>query len=303
MADKKEEILNEVEVSPKENNKKEIKETKQKKEIKKANENKTKCENKEKKEEKSLKNIWEKIKVTFKKYSIIPYTVIGVALFFLSMMLTAQMKSMSNTEEILAGKRESQLADDLVTLQRKYDDLKKKYDDSKEVVEEYQTNSSTNNTLIASMKEQIESLSAMSGVTDLKGEGIVITLNDGAKTSDSNVRSDTLVHDSDLLTVVNELKAAGAEAISINGQRIIATSAIRCVGPVIQVNYQKVAAPFEIKAIGNAQYLESAMTIKNGVVDLLKEYGVSVSVSRQSNVEIPKYEGEQNFKNASENEK
>lgn len=301
MADKKEEILNEVEVSPKENNKKEIKETKQKKETKKAN--KIKCENKEKKDEKSFKNIWEKIKVTFKKYSIISYTVIGVALFFLSMMLTAQMKSMSNTEEILAGKRESQLADDLVTLQRKYDDLKKKYDDSTKVVEEYQTNSSTNNTLIASMKEQIESLSAMSGVTDLKGEGIVITLNDGAKTSDSNVRSDTLVHDSDLLTVVNELKAAGAEAISINGQRIIATSAIRCVGPVIQVNYQKVAAPFEIKAIGNAQYLESAMTIKNGVVDLLKEYGVSVSVSRQSNVEIPKYEGEQNFKNASENEK
>ena len=106
-----------------------------------------------------------------------------------------------------------------------------------------------------------------------------------------------------MLTVVNELKAAGAEAISINGQRIIATSAIRCVGPVIQVNYQKVAAPFEIKAIGNAQYLESAMTIKNGVVDLLKEYGVSVTVSRQNNVEIPKYEGEQNFKNASVKEK
>ena len=302
MADKKEEILNEVEVSPKENNEKN-KEIKKTKEVKAKKTKKSKEENVSEIENKSFKEIWEKVVLVFKKYSIIPYTIIGIALFFLSMMLAAQMKSMSDTEELIAGKRETQLADELVTLQRKYDDLKSKYDDSAKIVEEYQNNSSTNNTLIASMKDQIQALSAMSGVTDLKGEGIVITLNDGTKTSDASVRSDTLVHDSDLLTVVNELKAAGAEAISINGQRIIATSAIRCVGPVIQVNYQKVAAPFEIKAIGNAQYLESAMTIKNGVVDLLKEYGVSVTVSRQNNVEIPKYEGEQNFKNASVKEK
>lgn len=302
MADKKEEILNEVEVSPKENNEKN-KEIKKTKEVKAKKTKKSKEENVSEIENKSFKEIWKKMVLVFKKYSIIPYTVIGIALFFLSMMLAAQMKSMSDTEELIAGKRETQLADELVTLQRKYDDLKSKYDDSAKIVEEYQNNSSTNNTLIASMKDQIQALSAMSGVTDLKGEGIVITLNDGTKTSDASVRSDTLVHDSDLLTVVNELKAAGAEAISINGQRIIATSAIRCVGPVIQVNYQKVAAPFEIKAIGNAQYLESAMTIKNGVVDLLKEYGVSVTVSRQNNVEIPKYEGEQNFKNASVKEK
>ena len=302
MADKKEEILNEVEVSPKENNEKN-KDIKKTKEVKAKKNKKSKEENASEIENKSFKEIWKKIVLVFKKYSIIPYTVIGIELFFLSMMLAAQMKSMSDTEELIAGKRETQLADELVTLQRKYDDLKSKYDDSAKIVEEYQNNSSTNNTLIASMKDQIQALSAMSGVTDLKGEGIVITLNDGTKTSDASVRSDTLVHDSDLLTVVNELKAAGAEAISINGQRIIATSAIRCVGPVIQVNYQKVAAPFEIKAIGNAQYLESAMTIKNGVVDLLKEYGVSVTVSRQNNVEIPKYEGEQNFKNASVKEK
>ena len=252
-----------------------------------------------KKESENKANVTkDKIVDFLKKNSIIPYTVIGIALFFLSMMLAAQMKSMSNTEEILQGKRESQLADDLVTLQRQYDELKEKYKDSTEIVEEYQNNSATNDTLISSMKEQINTLSAMSGTTDLKGEGIIITLNDGSKVNDSGSLTDTLVHDSDLLTVVNELKAAGAEAISVNGQRIVATSAIRCVGPVIQVNYQKVAAPFEIKAIGNSQYLESAMLIKNGIVDLLKEYGVDVSVSRQANIQISKYEGTQSFKNA-----
>ena len=259
-------------------------------------------ENNTKEKEKRFTKIWQKIVDFFKKYSIISYSVIGIALFFLSMMLTAQMKSMSNTEEILEGKRETQLADDLVTLQRKYNDLKQQYEESNKIVEEYQNNSATNSTLISSMKAQIDNLSAIAGVTDLKGQGIVITLNDGSKTTDEDLRSDSLVHDSDLLTVVNELKAAGAEAISINGQRIISTSAIRCVGPVIQVNYQKVAAPFEVKAIGNAQYLESAMTIKNGVVDLLKEYGVNVTILRQNEVHIPKYEGSQTLKNATVDE-
>ena len=152
-------------------------------------------------------------------------------------------------------------------MQRNYNELKSKYDESQKVVEEYQNSSSTNNSLIASMKNQIDYLSLLSGTTDVKGEGVIITLSDGETPSDTSTRTDTLVHDSDVLTVVNELKAAGAEAISVNGQRIISTSAIRCVGPVIQVNYQKVAAPFEIKAIGNAQYLESAMNIKNGVMN------------------------------------
>lgn len=245
-------------------------------------------------------SLWSTIKNIFVKYSLPTYIVIGITLFFLSMMLAAQVKSISNTEEVLEGKREAQLADDLVNLQKKYNDLKERYEESQEIVNEYQTNASTNDTLISSMKKELEDLSLMSGTTDLIGEGVVITLTDGIKGTIIEGNSDTLVHDSDVLTVVNELKAAGAEAISVNGQRIIATSAIRCVGPVIQVNYQKVAAPFEIKAIGNAQYLESAMNIKNGIVDTLKELGIGVSVSRESNVTIPKYEGVLTFEHATE---
>ncbi len=255
--------------------------------------------NKMDEENKSVNKIKKIISLFFVKYSLPTYLVIGITLFFLSMMLAAQMKSISNTEELIAGKREAQLADDLVNLQRKYNDLKEQSDKNKKIVEEYQTNASTNDTLISSMKQELDYLTLLSGTKDVKGEGIVITLNDGVKTNIEN-NSDVLVHDSDVLTVVNELKAAGAEAISVNGQRIIATSAIRCVGPVIQVNYQKVAAPFEIKAIGNAQYLESAMNIKNGIVDTLKELGIGISVSRQTDVKIPKYEGTFTFESVKE---
>ena len=233
-----------------------------------------------KKNVKKNNKFFNTLKSFCKKYSVATYVCIGIALFFLSLMLVAQMKTISNTEEVLQGKREAQLSDELVNLQRNYNELKSKYDESQKVVEEYQNSSSTNNSLIASMKNQIDYLSLLSGTTDVKGEGVIITLSDGETPSDTSTRTDTLVHDSDVLTVVNELKAAGAEAISVNGQRIISTSAIRCVGPVIQVNYQKVAAPFEIKAIGNAQYLESAMNIKNGVVDMLKQLGVGVYMTR-----------------------
>lgn len=251
--------------------------------------------------QKKKNDLIKKMKSFFEKNSIPTYLVIGIALFFLSMMLAAQMKTISNTEEVLAGKREAQLADDLVSLQKKYNDLKTEYEKSQEIVNEYQTNASTNDSLISSMNTELRDLSLLAGTTDIKGEGIIITLTDGIKTNTNlEINADALVHDSDVLTVVNELKAAGAEAISVNGQRIIATSAIRCVGPVIQVNYQKVAAPFEIKAIGNAQYLESAMNIKNGIVDTLKKLGIGISLSRQSDIKIPKYEGSFTFDKAVE---
>ena len=258
----------------------------------------------EKNKEKNIKVELEKIRCKFleyyKKNSLITYIIIGIALFFLSVLLVAQMKTVSDSEAVLQGKRESELADELVTLQRNYDNLKAEYEQSQKVVEEYKSSSSTNNTLINSMKDEIENLSTVAGTTDLKGQGIVITLTDAAQ-NPNTVDTDSLVHDSDVLTVVNELKAAGAEAISVNGQRIISTSAIRCVGPVIQVNYQKVSTPIVINAIGNAQWLESAMNIKNGVVDTLRQTtGIGVTVERKDEVKIPKYDGTLTFQNAVE---
>ena len=183
-----------------------------KKEIQNSNmeENKQKLENSELSNKKQNANsFWKSMKKVFIKYSLPTYIVIGITLFFLSMMLAAQVKSISNTEQVLEGKREAQLADDLVNLQKKYNDLKEKYQESEEIVNEYQTNASSNDTLISSMKKELEDLSLISGTTDLKGEGIIITLTDGVKSSMIEGNSDTLVHDSDILTVVNELKAAG----------------------------------------------------------------------------------------------
>jgi len=111
-------------------------------------------------------------------------------------------------------------------------------------------------------------------IKDLEGYDVVVN---------SKVRLE------DILKVVNELRSAGAEAISVNEQRIISTSEIRCAGTTIFINGERVGAPFVIKAIGDPALLESAMLMRGGYVDGLKEWGLRINTTRETDIVIPKY--------------
>ena len=94
--------------------------------------------------------------------------------------------------------------------------------------------------------------------------------------------------------IINVLKAAGAEAISINDQRIVNMSEIRGVGNTgenIIINGKRVGLPYTIKAIGNSDYLESALTVKGGYVDELRAGSIEVEISKERNITIEKYDG------------
>ena len=232
------------------------------------------------------------------KYNVTAIIMICLAIFIFSFIIAAQLNTVGNTNIISEGMREADLLRELQTVKEEYEVLKEEYEKSQEIVEEYKTSSSTNDRLIASMQNDLAKANALAGLSDVKGEGVVITIKDSMDTSISAEAG--LVHDTDLTAIVTELKAAGAEAISINGQRLIATTAIRCVGPTIQVNSVKVASPFYIKAIGNSKYLESALNIRNGVVDSLKAYGIEVSIETNKSITIDKYDLTLRFKYASE---
>ena len=120
------------------------------------------------------------------------------------------------------------------------------------------------------------------GKTDVEGEGIKITLKDGEEE----------VISEDLLKLVNELKLAGAEAISINDQRIINLTDIVDVNSYILVNGQRLSSPFDIKAIGNQQYLSSGISSKGGYSDTIKTNGKNISISEEKNIKINKYNEE-----------
>ena len=91
--------------------------------------------------------------------------------------------------------------------------------------------------------DEIAHLQLAAGMTDVVGPGIEVVLEDSTAANISGDEADYLIHDSDILSVVNELRDAGAEALSLNGNRILATSEIRCSGSVVTINGRRTSAP------------------------------------------------------------
>ncbi len=153
------------------------------------------------------------------------------------------------------------------------------------------------------LKDELDRAKMIAGLTDVTGSGVVVTLRDGNSTA-ANAGGVVynegygIVHDSYVLMFLNELRAAGAEALAINDERILATSEIRCAGPTISVNNTKIAAPFEIKVIGAPDTLENALRMPGGAVDQSTFYGINVSIKKSNKMTIKKYTGASTFKYA-----
>ncbi len=187
------------------------------------------------------------------------------------------------SEEVTKLKEENQaLAEEIVSLRTKL------------------TNVNNENQSIADLRDELKKANMAAGLTPVTGAGIIVTLNDSLHVlqpgEDPNAY---LIHDNDLLSIVNELKVSGAEAISVNGQRLTAMSEIRCAGTTILVNMNKIGPPFEIKAIGNPQLLEGGLAINGGKLEELKLFGLQTNMTKQDNIDIPAYTGPLKFHFAS----
>ncbi len=149
------------------------------------------------------------------------------------------------------------------------------------------------------LKEELHRAETIAGLTDVSGTGITVTIKDGNGQNVGGIVTDNgygIVHDTLILTILNELRAAGAEALSVNDERILATSEIRCAGPTVSINNTKLAAPFEVKAIGNPDTLENALRMPGGAIAQTTFYGVDVTIKRSNNLLIKKYAGATTFK-------
>ena len=154
--------------------------------------------------------------------------------------------------------------------------------------------------IINILSEDINKNKINSGKSKVKGQGIIITMYDNpAERMPGFDINDDVIHDLDILTIVNDLKIAGAEAISINGERVISTSEIKCGGPTIRVNGRSSAVPFVIKAIGDSKLLNASVTAPGTYGDILKSvYQVGFDTSVEDSIIIPAYSGRFDFKYA-----
>jgi len=144
------------------------------------------------------------------------------------------------------------------------------------------------------LKDELVKAKIMAGTTAVHGPGVVFTLVDSPKLSpaetDRDIIEQFMVHDKDLLAIVNELLVNGAEAISINTERWISTSSIRCVGMTVQVNNRKMSQPFTIKAIGDPAALQDAVMHQGGPADDLVLLEM-ITVKKESDIVVPAYTG------------
>jgi hypothetical protein len=141
------------------------------------------------------------------------------------------------------------------------------------------------------LNQQLQEVKMFAGLTELEGPGVKVTLRDNPKAG-LMPTTDDLIHDTDVLRVTNELFNAGAEAVSINGQRLVAFSNIRCAGTTILVDGVKVATPFVISAIGKDDVLYSGFTMAGGVMtELIGANPAMIQVSKEKLIRVPAYLG------------
>lgn len=228
--------------------------------------------------------------------------ILGLMCLLLTYGIVVQIKTINGTgTTISTNSNENNLRDEVLKAKERYDNLYKTLEDMEDQLESERANSTKNNSELEQLETNIKNYNKILGTTEVIGKGISITVNDNQKISLNNWLADPnllIVHDTDLIHIVNELKNAGAEAISINDQRLVQTTAIECDGNVIKINGQKIAAPFEIKAIGVPESLIS-ITRFGGYVDYLEEERyLDVSVKTSEKLTIPKYTGIMKFEYA-----
>ena len=164
------------------------------------------------------------------------------------------------------------------------------------MLEKERQSSTKNNSELEQKEEEIKKGNKIIGLAEVTGPGVIVTLTDSKKDINSALDPSSLVvHDLDVLSVINELENAGAEAISINDQRIVPTSGIICGGNIIDVNKEKIGAPFVIKAIGLPEQL-AALSRPGGYLQTLKEYSIGAELKKSNDITIPKYTGKIEFK-------
>lgn len=216
-----------------------------------------------------------------KKDRIVLSIIIGLVCIILTTFIFVQFKIVEETNITgIETARETELQTMLSSWKTKYEEIEEKLIETQDKINEYKDKIESNEQASELLEEEIQQTSMLVGKTDVIGEGVTITL------EDNNEKS---IEASDLRLLVNELKLAGAEAISINDKRIVNMTEIVDVS-AIMINEERVSSPYVVKAIGNQTYLSSALSLKtSGFIDTYEKNGKTVKMTLEKNVEIYAY--------------
>lgn len=207
----------------------------------------------------------------------------------LGFLLTLQFKSVKiHKQEESIPTRTEELTQLLIDEQERNAQLTLQLDQYKAENERFRKEMQESGGEATVLLEKLARAEILSGHRAVQGRGITVTLSDSTVKNNANAIDENafVVHDTDLLRVINELRAAGAEAISLNGERILATSEIRCAGPVVSVNNRRYNIPFVIAAIGDPDVMETALKMRGGIIDELNTFEIYTEIVKHENIVI-----------------
>ncbi len=224
-----------------------------------------------------------------KKGKITVVITIAIACFALTTVMFMQFKIVNETDiTSIETMKEEELRAELANWKQLYKEADEQYLERKQRLDEYKETQQSTEESTKLIEKELNQIDMYLGKTEVQGEGITITIKD--INDDEEIPP---ISAEDLLVIVDYLKLAGAEAISINEQRIVNMSDIVYVNnSIIYVNQQRILAPYVIKAIGDSVSLESTLLGNGGYVETLKNIGFNIAIERDNRVKIPQYSKE-----------
>lgn len=197
----------------------------------------------------------------------------------LGAMVSWQFQSITNNNKVESQEnmRLEEIKDSLIMEKKKNENMQSKIDELQQDLEKYKSAQGNLDQYTQNLINELNEAKMIAGLVDVKGKGVIITI--------EKDKSDII--EKDILSILNELRASDVQAISINGERIIATSEIRKAGNYFTINGNQVLPPIEIKAIADPDNIENALNMTGGVIDNLKGF-VKVDIKKSDDIRIPK---------------
>lgn len=224
-----------------------------------------------------------------------------IACIIIGILITSNLNFSKSTKTVFLNSRQyEQQYNYKNVLTSQVDELRSKYMDLSQKLNKLENNKDAEGEVKA-IQDELNSEKELAGETNVEGEGVVITINDGTdkfrgKVIKTNEDLEGLIHNFDIDYIVNDLRSAGAEAISVNGLRVVNSTEIYCTGPFIRINGVTAASPFTIRAIGNKDQLKDYMTAdSNFLHTLLKYRGINGSITQSDDVKIEAYDGDLDY--------
>lgn len=218
---------------------------------------------------------------------------IGLVCIVLGIVLAVQFKVVQRNylNGVSPNVKSTELISEVSRLRNDKDVLQKELVGLEEKIKAIESAAADENVLIKRINDDLDKYKKFSGLSDVIGPGIEVSVDNPPKEIGITYEINIIYDYESLLSLINELNAAGAEAVSINGQRLTAISEIRTAGNNINVNSVPLSAPFIIKAIGHPDTLEGAISQRFGIVNAIRDKGYLLETKKYESITIEKYNG------------